>query len=94
MPMVRRSTPSSKVDDLAFPIRVKVAIPVGGLGRLLDDAQCWLRDNLGRGQWAIHSAPTTVGSAAGFHFRRLEDAQRFVTAFPSATLADFVRTQN
>jgi len=86
--MVRRSTPQSKTDDLAYPVRVKIAVPVGGLGNVLIEMQNWLRDQLGRGEYAIHSTRSTVGDAAAFHFRSIEAAQRFVDAFPSAELAD------
>jgi hypothetical protein len=86
--MVRRSTPQARTDDHAFPVRVKIAVPVGGLGNVLIDMQNWLRDHLGTGEYAIHSAPTTVGDAAAFHFRAIESGQRFVDAFPTAELAD------
>jgi len=86
--MVRRSTSQSRTDDRAYPIRVKIAVPVGGLGNVLIDMQNWLRDHLGTGEYAIHSAPTTVGDAAAFYFRTVDAGQRFIDAFPAAELAD------
>ena len=87
--MVRRSTLQGKIDDRAFPVRVKIAVPGGGLGNVLNDMIYWLQDNLGPGNFAQHSAGSVgLRDAAGFYFRNLEDAQRFMGTFPTAELAD------
>lgn len=84
--MNRRSTPSAKSDDDAFPIRVKLAVPAGGLGKDLDVMHAWLREHLS-GRHAVHSARTIGGSAMAVHFLALADAAAFLMAFPNAPLA-------
>lgn len=85
--MNRRSTPSAKCDDDAFPIRIKLAVPAGGLGRRLDEFIAWLRANLPRDAYAVHSARTIGGSAMAVHFLTLTDAAAFLEAFPGVPLA-------
>ena len=82
--MARRSTPQSKTDDRVFPVRVKFHVPGDGLGMLSYRVQAWLRAELPRREWAWHS----VGGAAALYFRRVEDAQRLMAAFPEFELAD------
>ena len=65
-----------------------MAIPPLGLGRLLTDAYGWLKDNLAAGDYACHSVAGYACDAAGFYFRRTEDADRFTRAFPDLLLAD------
>jgi hypothetical protein len=84
--MVRRSVPAKKIDDVAFPIRVKVKVPARGFGLRIDLYHAWLRDNLSPRQWAHHS----VGGASGFYFRSLQTAERFLATFPELELADTV----
>ena len=85
--MARRSTPQAKIDDRVFPVRVKFHVPGTGLGMLSDRVHVWLRDELPRREWAWHS----VAGAAALYFRRVEDAQRLIAAFPEFELADQVR---
>lgn len=85
--MTRRTTPSAKRDDDAFPIRVKLAVPPEGLGKRLDEINAWLRANLPQHHFAIHSARTIGGSAMAIHFMALDDARRFLDAFPDPPLA-------
>lgn len=98
--MVRRSEPQAKIDDRAFPVRVKFAVPPGGTRQIsatLDDRmQAWLKSELARGEdgcvrWAWHSAPGIDGPAAALYFRSVADAHRFVDAFPEFELADGTR---
>ena len=84
--MVRRSTQSRKLDDEAFPIRVKIRVPVRGFGQRLDLYDTWLMSNLSPRQWAHHS----VDRASGFYFRSLQTAERFLATFPELELADNV----
>jgi hypothetical protein len=85
--MNRRSTPSAKRDDDAFPIRIKLAVPPGGLGKRLDEITAWLRDNLSSGAYAVHSARTIGGSAMAVHFLALVDAAAFLEVFSDVPLA-------
>ncbi|PNU02534.1 hypothetical protein A8V01_09145 [Novosphingobium guangzhouense] len=96
--MVRRSTPQQRIDDAAFPIRVKVFAPnkgYGGFGNLLNDMIYWLQDNLPRGDFGqYHGRSPGIRESTGFYFRTLEDAQRFLAAFPSLELADGVSSSS
>lgn len=85
--MSRRSTPSAKRDDDAFPIRVKFAVPPEGLGKRLDEMMAWLRANLPGDAHAVHSSRTIGGSAMAVYFVSLADAGQFLEAFPDAPLA-------
>lgn len=85
--MTRRSTPAAKRDDDAFPVRVKLAVPPNGLGSQLNDMHGWLRENLPTETWAVHGARTIGGSALAVYFIGIEDAGRFIEAFPQARLA-------
>ena len=82
--MVRRSVPAKKIDDIAFPIRVKVKVPERGFGLRIDLYYAWLQSNLSARQWAHHP----VGGASGFYFRSLQTAERFLATFPELELAD------
>lgn len=84
--MARRSTPSKKIDDAAFPIRVKIKVPPRGFGQRLDLYNAWLTGNLSTREWAHHS----IDRASGFYFRSLETAERFLATFPELELADAV----
>ena len=87
--MVRRSTPRSKTDDRAFPVRVKVRNPVSGPGWLpMTQAEVWLREQLGAGEYAHHGQPGFDCHTMAFYFRSVEAAQRFLDAFPVFRLAD------
>lgn len=85
--MNRRTTPSAKRDDDAFPIRIKLAVAAEGLGRDLDAMLAWLRTNLPREAFAVHSARTIGGDAMAVHFVRIDDAVSFLKAFPDVPLA-------
>ena len=93
--MVRRSTPAHKADDLAFPVRVKFAVPGRGL-QSVSDTLCvrvseWLARELGQGDYAWHAARSLGTSASALYFRTAHDAVRFVDAFPEWQLADATR---
>jgi hypothetical protein len=85
--VAQRSTTSAKRDDDAFPIRIKMAVPPDGLGKRLDEMQAWLRSNLAREAYAVHSARTIGGSALAAYFLTIDDAGRFLDAFPDTLLA-------
>ena len=86
--MVRRSTPQKKKDDDAFPIRVKIVIPPFGFGQTYDEIEFWLRSEIGRGNYARHAARSYPKDASAFYFRSIEDARRFLAAFPALELRD------
>ena len=86
--MSRRTRPQAQTDDLAFPIRVKLAVPPTGLGNLLTDLLLWLAAEVGPGNYAQHSGQTLGGNAVSVYFRRPEDLVRFLDAFPGLELAD------
>ena len=88
--MVRRTRLQSKTDDLAYPVRVKFRVPQFGLGGTINRLAIWLRDELGRDRYAIHSVSVLAGQGMAIHFRTLEDAQRCVDAFPELEIADGV----
>ena len=92
--MVRRSESQIKIDDRAFPIRVKFVVPPGGM-RTLEvgiSAHEWLRRELDYLAWAWGPAHSIACEATAYYFRSLDDAQRFVTAFPQLKLADGVKS--
>jgi hypothetical protein len=85
---VSHSIRQARRDELAFPVRVKIRVPDDGLGNALDAMIDWLRANLPAPDYACHSAPGLGCSTAAFHFRNVETAHAFVSAFPAAELAD------
>ena len=91
--MRRPSLPQSLLDDVAFPIRVKLRVPEAGFGALLIDMLRWLREELGEGNFARHAADTLDGEALAIHFRRIEDALLFLSSFPEVCLADGTETR-
>jgi hypothetical protein len=90
--MTRRSSPQSKKDDLAFPVRVKFVVPPDGLWRIGQELRDWLKRELPPGDHAWHSAQSLGTHATAIYFRRVSDALRFVEAFPQFELADATQT--
>lgn len=91
--MARRSTPQSKTDDVAYPVRVKFSVPARGMSwsSTYDGMREWLQRELGSYRYAWHSTQSLAcGDAFAIYFRTPADAQRFVEAFPDAKLADGV----
>ena len=87
--MTRRSPPQDKIDDRAFPIRVKFVVPPDGLWRIGDRLREWLARELASGDYAWHGGGRSAcGDAAALYFRSIADAHRFVNAFPEFELAD------
>lgn len=73
--MNRRSTPSAKRDDDAFPIRVKLAVPPEGLGRRLDEMTAWLRDSLPRDAY-----PDAIGRGNAHAFIKRASSYTYLAA--------------
>jgi len=87
--MVRRSTPPGKLDERAFPVRVKLRNPIVGPDFIRwTDAEVWLSEQLGAGEYAHHAQPGFDCHTMAFYFRSLDAAQRFLDAFPAYELAD------
>jgi hypothetical protein len=61
--MDRRSPPQKRIDDHAFPVRVKVLVPERGFENLLLDMHRWLDAEVGGGNYAVHGARTGVADA-------------------------------
>jgi hypothetical protein len=88
--MTRRSSPQRRIDDEAFPVRVKLLVPEGGFGRRLTELHVWLDREAGRGEYAFHAA-STLGipkGAVAVYFWTPATAHRFVGSFPDLLLAD------
>lgn len=86
--MVRRSPPQKKLDERAFPIRVKFTTPQLGFGNRLLDLHVWLDAEVGRGHYATHPAPAFGNGAMGVYLRDIDLARALVLAFPDLELAD------
>jgi hypothetical protein len=61
--MERRSPPQKRIDDHAFPVRVKVLVPERGFENLLLDMHRWLDAEVGRGSYAEHGVRTVLMDA-------------------------------
>lgn len=91
--MVKRTRSQFKTDELAFPIRVKVKVPPGGMRELPIDTHMWLKENLASRMWSWGPAPSLVrDQTTAYFFRKIEDAERFIAAFPQLELADGVES--
>ena len=92
--MSQRSTPQAKIDDRAFPIRMFVAVPEDGFGRLLgpgeDSIHAWLDREVGRGDYAIHGGARGSGmrDRVAVYLRTAGAAVRFLATFPQLELVD------
>lgn len=86
--MARRSTPQRKIDDAAFPVRVKVLVPTLGFGVRLNEMLAWLQQEFGARRFAHHAGRSSAGDAMALYFVDLEAAERFLQAFPDLELAD------
>jgi hypothetical protein len=63
-----------------FPVRVKLGIPVGGLGLRLNQVHKWLDENAGADGWAMTPAGIrgVVNDALAIHFLDVNLAAAFV----------------
>ena len=53
--MARRSTSQKKIDDAAFPVRVRIVVPEYGFGPDLIAMRRWLSTEIGDADHAAHS---------------------------------------
>jgi hypothetical protein len=87
--MTRRSPPNRTLDERAFPVRVKVVENIHGPDWLrLSEAQAWLREHVGAGNYATHTQPGFGAHTRAFYFRTTADAHRFAETFAHFVLAD------
>jgi hypothetical protein len=63
-----------------LPVRIRIAVPAGGLGSQLDQMIAWLDANCGPGFWAIAPSGTSgvVNDALAIHFPGDALARAFV----------------
>ena len=87
----RKSSTKFEIDDRAYPIRVKLVVPEGGMQTIEGKRDVWLNDTLGPEAWSWGPAHSSAcRQATAYYFRKLTDAQRFIDAFPGLELADGV----
>lgn len=86
--MAKIELPRDKMDNSAFPVRVKVWLPEAwnrdDYWRLED----WLYTNLDHGNYAKHPAMTMGQRSSAYFFRDADAARGFLAAFPELELAD------
>jgi hypothetical protein len=72
--------------EFRFPVRVRLGIPTGGLGRRLDQMNVWLDANCGADGWAITPSGRrgVVNDALAIYFADATLASAFVPAGVSA----------
>lgn len=86
--MARRSTPQSRIDKAAFPVRLRLEVPRNGMGLTLNEIYRWLRDEVGAGNYAVHSSAALGGDGLGIYLRDVECARAFAARFHDLPLAD------
>ena len=87
----RKSTTKFVNDDRAYPIRVKLVVPAGGMRTVAEGRDEWLDNALGPAAWSWGPAHSSgCRQATAYFFRNLADAHRFIDAFPGLELADGV----
>lgn len=87
--MARRSIPTAKTDEAAFPVRVKLWVPPGGFRLRQWAMHDWLDAHVGRADYAWHpGGQVGARDAVSLYFRTPGDADAFLSAFPELELAD------
>lgn len=81
--MTRASQQAQRETEGRFPVRVRIAVPLDGLGRQLALMHAWLDETCGEAGWA--SAPAgiagVVNDAIAFYFDDAAFAHAFVNRF-------------
>jgi hypothetical protein len=64
-----------------FPCRIKLGVPIGGLGARLTEMQAWLDENCGADGWAMTPAGLrgAVNDAVAVYFHNAPAASAFVS---------------
>jgi hypothetical protein len=89
----RRAQPWYKEADRQYPIRLKFVVPSSGMQAMENDRTLadWLQAHLGPAMWNWGPADSNAcRQTVAYYFRRMEDARRFLAAFPQLQLADGV----
>jgi hypothetical protein len=78
--MAARSRLMATEADRRFPVRIRLAIPTGGLGESLDHMRAWLDQNADADRWAIAPSDirTIVKDAVAVYFADAGIAGAFV----------------
>jgi hypothetical protein len=73
-----------------FPVRIKVALPAGGLGTRLTDINAWLDANCGADAWAMTPAGMrgVVNDAVAIYFLDATTAAGFVARWCATSKVD------
>jgi hypothetical protein len=81
--MTRASQQARREAERQYPVRVRIAVPSGGLGRQLALMHAWLDETCGTAGWA--SAPAgisgVINDAIAFYFDDAGFAHAFVSRF-------------
>ena len=91
--MSRRCVPQSKIDDGAFPVRMLLVAPESGVGSDIDAIYRWLNHEVGRDEYAIHSAGRAPGQNGliyrlAIYLKHPKFGAALLSAFPKLELAD------
>jgi hypothetical protein len=67
--------------ERGFPCRIKVGVPIGGLGSRLTEMHAWLEENCGADGWAMTPAGLrgVVNDAVAIYFLDVLSAAAFVS---------------
>jgi hypothetical protein len=67
--------------ERSFPVRVRIGVPSGGLGRRLTQMTAWLDENCGSGGWAMTPSGTrgVLNDAISIYFADATLASAFAT---------------
>jgi hypothetical protein len=80
--MVQRSAPQQVVAERCFPVRVRVAVPSGGLGKQFNDMCAWLNQHARKsGYFTGAQAGPGLQDVAIFYFVDEKMAAAFVDHF-------------
>lgn len=95
--MTRRSTPQSKIDENAFPVRVFLVVPGMGIGWNYDLLMSWMKTNWERSAWATHGGGRAaveggVVDRIALYVRHPEQVVDLLATFPQLRLADGTRS--
>jgi hypothetical protein len=86
--MTRRSSPARDLTEKTWPVRVCIRVPELGFAWADFDPHRWLTKELGPQGHAMYSAGHPRSESTDVYFTTLEEAARFLAAFPSLQLAD------